>query len=134
MKFLDEAAINYGKAIDEKPAEKYFLEPQKRIETAIAHYRELEEQRRPHVAAAEAISVSKPAISTVQAKGLTNAQVVAMVKSGMEDDTIVQAVRTAKSASFDLSSGAQQELASNGVSAPVIAAMKARAAHKPAAR
>jgi len=39
MKFLDEAAINYGKAIDAKPAEKYFLEPQKRIETAIAHYK-----------------------------------------------------------------------------------------------
>jgi hypothetical protein len=42
MKFLDEAAINYGKAIDAKPAEKYFLEPQKRIETAIAHYKRLE--------------------------------------------------------------------------------------------
>jgi tetratricopeptide (TPR) repeat protein len=130
MKFLDEAAINYGKAIDDKPAEKYFLEPQKRIETAIAHYRELQEQRRPKVVAAEAVSASKPAASTAQAKGLTNAQVVAMVKSGMEDDTIMQAVKAAKSASFDLSSGAQQELASNGVSAPVIAAMKARAAHK----
>jgi tetratricopeptide (TPR) repeat protein len=133
MKFLDEAAINYGKAVDQKPSEKNFLAPQRRIETAIAHYRELEEQRRPHVAAAEAVSVSKPAASAVQQKGLTNAQVVAMVKSGMEDDTIVQAVRAAKSASFDLSTGAQQELASNGVSEPIIAAMKARAAHKPPA-
>jgi len=44
MKFLDEAAINYGKAVDDKPSEKYFLEPQKRIETAIAHYRKLERQ------------------------------------------------------------------------------------------
>ena len=44
MKYLDEAAINYGKAIDAKPAEKYFLEPQKRIETAIEHYRKLEDQ------------------------------------------------------------------------------------------
>jgi tetratricopeptide (TPR) repeat protein len=133
MKFLDEAAINYGKAIDDKPAEKNFVAPQKRIETAIAHYRELAEQRRPHIVAAEAVAVSKPAASVVPQKGLTNAQVVAMVKSGMEDDTIVQAVRAAKSASFDLSSGAQQELASNGVSEPVIAAMKARAARKAAA-
>ena len=39
MKYLDQAAINYGKAIDAKPDEKYFLEPQKRIETAIAHYK-----------------------------------------------------------------------------------------------
>jgi tetratricopeptide (TPR) repeat protein len=44
MNFLDEAAINYGKAIDAKPAEKYFLEPQKRIETAIEHYKKLEDQ------------------------------------------------------------------------------------------
>jgi len=44
MKYLDEAAINYGKAIDAKPTEKYFLQPQKRIETAIAHYKKLEDQ------------------------------------------------------------------------------------------
>lgn len=132
MRFLDEAAINYGKATDAKPAEKYFLEPQKRIETAIAHYKELEEQKRPRVEAAEAVSESKPIASTVQPKGLTNAQVVAMVKSGMEDDTIIQAVRAAKAASFDLSAGAQEQLASNGVSAPIIAAMKARSARRPA--
>jgi hypothetical protein len=44
MKNLDEAAINYGKAIDAKPTEKYFLQPQRRIETAIAHYKKLEDQ------------------------------------------------------------------------------------------
>ncbi len=131
MKFLDEAAINYGKATDAKPAEKYFLEPQKRIETAIAHYKELVEQKRPHVVASEAVSESKPVASTVLPKGLTNAQVVAMVKSGMEDDTIIQAVRAAKAASFDLSAGAQEQLASNGVSAPIIAAMKARSTRRP---
>jgi hypothetical protein len=44
MKFLDEAAINYGKAIDSNPGEKYFLEPQKRIESALAHYEKLQQQ------------------------------------------------------------------------------------------
>ena len=55
MKFLDQAAINYGKAIDAKPTEKYFLDPQKRIETAIAHYKRLEdeENERERAAAAE---------------------------------------------------------------------------------
>jgi hypothetical protein len=43
-KFLDEASINYGKAIDSNPGEKYFLEPQKRIETALAHYEKLQQQ------------------------------------------------------------------------------------------
>jgi hypothetical protein len=43
-KFLDQASINYGKAIDSNPAEKYFLEPQKRIESALAHYEKLQQQ------------------------------------------------------------------------------------------
>jgi tetratricopeptide (TPR) repeat protein len=45
MKFLDQAAIEYGKAIDAKPEEKYFLVPQRRIETAITHYHKLDEMR-----------------------------------------------------------------------------------------
>jgi len=40
---LQDAAINYGKAIDQRPDEKYFLEPQNRIETAITYYKKLGE-------------------------------------------------------------------------------------------
>ena len=43
-KFLDQASINYGKAVDSNPGEKLFLEPQKRIETALAHYEKLKNQ------------------------------------------------------------------------------------------
>ena len=43
MKYLSQASINYGKAIDTNPGEKYFREPQKRIETALSHYEKLEE-------------------------------------------------------------------------------------------
>jgi len=125
MKFLDEAAINYGKAIDAKPTEKYFLEPQKRIETAIAHYRMLEQQKRPVAA-----SASKSAQASAPAKALTNAQIIAMVKAGTEDDTVLTAIRSAKAATFDLSPAGQQELSANGVSAKVLAAMKARAARR----
>jgi tetratricopeptide (TPR) repeat protein len=131
MRFLDEAAINYGKAIDAKPAEKYFLEPQKRIETAIAHYKELEEQRHPKVVVESAPATKVNASSkATTAKALTNAQVIAMVKSGMEDDTVVQAIRVAKTSNFDLTAGGQQQLTSSGVSTRVVAAMKARAARK----
>jgi tetratricopeptide (TPR) repeat protein len=131
MKFLDEAAINYGKAIDAKPAEKYFLDPQKRIETAIAHYQELEEQGHSKVVAEAAPAAKVDASSKATlAKALTNAQVIAMVKSGMEDDTVIQAIRSAKASNFDLSSGGQQQLASNGVSTQVVAAMKTRGTHK----
>ena len=41
-KFLEKAAINYGKAIDGNPGEKQFADPQNRIETAVAHYKKLQ--------------------------------------------------------------------------------------------
>ena len=44
-KFLQEAAISYGKAIDARPDEKYFLAPQTRIETAVTYYKKLDEQQ-----------------------------------------------------------------------------------------
>lgn len=44
-KLLDDAAENFGKAIEMKPEEKYFREPQVRIETAIAQYRKITEQQ-----------------------------------------------------------------------------------------
>lgn len=151
MKFLDEAAINYGKAIDAKPNEKYFLEPQKRIETAIAHYKRLEDEENERARAAalekakkEAEAETKAAVAPAKsadpasvapakpagAKALTNDQVIAMVKAGMDDDTVAQAVRTAKLARFDLSASGLQSLSTNGVSDEVLKAMKIRAARK----
>jgi hypothetical protein len=79
-KFLQEAAINYGKAVDAKPDEKYFLEPQKRIETAMAYYRKIEGQQKS-VEAANAVptktetppSGSSPASSSSATKGASSA-------------------------------------------------------------
>ena len=117
MKSLDEAAINYGKAIDAKPAEKYFLEPQKRIETAIEHYKKLEDQKT--VVAAEK-NESAPGRSATRAKvsaaasALTNAKVIAIVKSGVDDDTVAQTIRASKAVNFDLSTAGQQALTAGG--------------------
>jgi tetratricopeptide (TPR) repeat protein len=167
MKFLQEAAINYGKAIDAKQSEKYFLGPQKRIETAILHYRKLEQEKNapPVVVAAEnpppapksaidppasnpAPAPSKPAskpasvtthraatprsgsTGTVAPKALTNAQIIAMVKAGVAEDTIANTVKTARAVDFDLSSDARRRLEANGVGASVVSAMKIRWAHE----
>jgi tetratricopeptide (TPR) repeat protein len=159
MKFLDQAAIEYGKAIDAKPGEKYFLIPQKRIETALTHYHKLEAQKNAPVVADNAPPAVKapaedppPAPHTVAAaevhggsgggarggtihsrslteKALTNTQVVAMVKAGVSDDTVTQAVRNAKSVDFDLSLAARRHLTESGVSPAVLDAMKVRWAH-----
>jgi hypothetical protein len=51
-----------------------------------------------------------------------------MVKSGMDEDTVAQAIRSAKAVSFDLTPAGQQALTGGGVSPAVLAAMKARSA------
>jgi len=133
MKYLDEAAINYGKAIDAKPDEKYFLIPQKRIETAIAHYKELDRERQAKAAAAAAAANPAANITAPDParKGLTNAQVIAMVKSGINEDTVIKAIRAADAVSFDLSASGQKDLTTGGVSAKVVAAMKTQEAKAP---
>ncbi len=132
MKYLDEAAIDYGKAIDSRPGEHYFLEPQRRIEEAIAHYRLLENQKPPRAGAAPMEHNAEPGAPSQGAKpstpkGLTNDQVISMVKSGIDDATVEQAVKVAKFVNFDLSAAGQQTLAGSGVSPSVLSAMKARA-------
>jgi hypothetical protein len=56
MKYLDQSSIYYGKAIDSNPAEKYFREPQTRIQTALAHYEKLENKKQTTTTA----TASKP--------------------------------------------------------------------------
>jgi hypothetical protein len=143
MKLLDDAAINYGKAIDDKPSEKYFLDPQKRIETAIDHYRKLQQEQAaagapPPAPAPAPVSApvasrslqqgsASPAAATTPAHPVTNQQVIAMVRAGMDDDTVVQTVKAAKAVNFDLTPTGRKHLADSGVDAAVINAMKARA-------
>lgn len=134
MKYLDQAAINYGKAIDAKPDEKYFLQPQKRIETAIAHYKELDqEQESAARAKAEAATGNSASGPRDAGNGLTNAQVITMVKSGIDESAILQAIRGASAVNFDLTPAGQKTLTSSGVSPRLVAEMRAQAAKKPAA-
>jgi tetratricopeptide (TPR) repeat protein len=130
MKYLDQAAINYGKAIDAKPDEKYFIEPQKRIETAIAHYKELQKEQ-DDAARAKAELAANPG-GAAGAKGLTNAQVITMIKSGIDESAVLQAIRGASAVNFDLTPAGQKALSAGGVSPRVLAEMKTQAAKKPA--
>jgi len=135
-KYLDQAAINYGKAIDAKPAEKYFVQPQKRIDTAIAHYKQLELQNEAAKRAKEAelaAANAPPSGASPSGKGLTNAQVITMVKSGIDDGTIIQAIHGADAVNFDVTPDGEHTLTSSGVSARVITVMKSQAAKRAAA-
>jgi hypothetical protein len=140
-KYLQEASIDYGKAIDGKPTEKYFMQPQTRIDTALAHYKVLGEQKAPSESAASVpASTSKPVASTrtsasapaASADAVTNDQVISMVAAGMDEGNIIDTIQHARSVNFDLTVNGQVELSKNKVSGRVITAMKSRARSSPA--
>jgi hypothetical protein len=141
--YLQQAAIDYGKAIDAKPTEKYFLEPQNRIDTALAHYKILGDTKSaatsapPPPPATRGINTASNPAGSSTAKGnsapaaggqaLTNDQVISMVAAHLDLANIVDTIKTAPEVSFDLTAQGQVDLAKNGVSGPIITAMKTRA-------
>jgi hypothetical protein len=141
--YLQQAAINYGKAIDAKPTEKYFLEPQNRIDTALAHYKVLSDDAKSshveavssaHTSPAKSVSSpSAPASAPADPPGdaLTNDQVIEMVAAHIDEGNIIDNIQHAPDVHFDLSVQGQVYLSQHGVSGRVLTAMKTRARSGP---
>jgi hypothetical protein len=121
-KDLQEAAIDYGKAIDAKPDEKNFLQPQTRIDTALAHYKTLGDQM-AQAASAAAAKASAPAAADT----LTNADVISMVAAKLDEANIIDTIQHSSAVNFDLSARGQIDLAKGNVNGRIIAAMKQKA-------
>jgi hypothetical protein len=121
-KYLQEASIDYGKAIDAKPTEKGFLPPQTRIDTALAHYKTLGERMAASEQQATAAAAAAP-----PADALTNADVVAMVAAKLDQANIIDTIKTAGAVNFDLTAKGQIALAKGNVNGQIIAAMKLKA-------
>jgi hypothetical protein len=145
-KYLDEAAINYGKAVDTNPHEKEFLDAQNRIATAQAHYAKLGSAASAASPVAKAASPASapaalpsrsPAQARVQASSaaatapsddtLTNAQVIELFKQGMDEENLIATIKDAHKVNFDLSTNGQMELLKGGIKGKVLMAMRARA-------
>lgn len=90
-KFLEQASISYGKAIDGKPDEKFFLEPQNRIETAVAYYKKLEDRQKVSVEAE-----AHPAPAAAPASGDTKKASAKAAPSGTGDSAHVVSSNVAK--------------------------------------
>ena len=118
-KYLQEASIDYGKAIDAKPTEKNFLQPQTRIDTALAHYKTLGDQM-----AASAQSATAAAAANAAPDALTNADVISMVAAKLDEANILDTIKTSSAVKFDLSAKGQIDLAKGNVNGRIIAAMK----------
>jgi hypothetical protein len=142
--YLQQAAINYGKAIDAKPTEKYFLEPQNRIDTALAHYKALsDDAKSSHVQAVSSTSTSPAKTFTTSSAStapaadpssdaMTNDQVVEMVAAHIDEGNIIDNIQHAPDVHFDLSVQGQIYLSQHGVDGRVLTAMKTRARNAPA--
>jgi hypothetical protein len=146
LKYLEQAQAKYGQAIEMKPDEKYFREPQTRIATAITSYSTLERQiasydrvRAKPAAAARATTAaptrgSAPARNAgakppAAAKGsFGNAEVIDLLKSGLDEENMLAAIKDAKTVSFDLSPDGLKQLLSNKVPNRIISAMRAKSA------
>jgi len=121
LKLFQQAAINYGKAIDGKPSEKYFHEPQNRIEQALVILKTLSERRGQPPAPATAAAAKS---SAEEADVLTNEQIIDLAKSGMDDENLIANIKDAHNVKFDLSVSGQKQLMQGGVSNKVLAAMR----------
>lgn len=128
LKYLQESSIDYSKAAEAKPSEKYFIDPQKRIETAITRYTKL--------ASAEGVSAApkneEAGHRAPAGEKLTNADVVKMVKAHLDKGLIANKIATAPVADFDLSVDGMVGLSQSGVPSDLIGAMTNRMQHQEA--
>ncbi len=141
--YLQQAAINYGKAIDAKPTEKNFLEPQNRIDTALAHYKSLSDQSNgaPRAEVASARSASNrgddasagPSSTNGSGDAMTNDQVIEMIAAHIDEANIIDDIQHAPDVHFDLSVEGQVYLSKHGVNGRVLTAMKTRGRSGPSA-
>lgn len=125
-KLLEQAAIDYGKAIDLKPDEKYFREPQLRIQTALTQQGRTEHQ----VASVSGAEAGSRSAAGGAAQQFTNQQVIDLVKSGLDEGILIDMINQAPAVQFDLSPQGTMALLQSKVSNKVIAAMRAKGSAK----
>jgi hypothetical protein len=135
-KLLQSAWDNYRKALEMNPGEKYFREPQIRIEDAVNQYSRLKtqaEEARPRGLGRPGVQQSdipeangSNGLTSTAAKPLTNRDVVDLAKKGMDEANLIATIRDAPAVEFDLRAAALGVLLESGVSNKVIASMRAR--------
>lgn len=126
-KLLEQAAIHYGKAIDAKPDEKYFREPQIRIQTAMAQMGKTQSQVATNNPGG---SRSTTATATTGGQQFNNQQVIDLVKSGLDEGILIEMIQQAPAVQFDLTPKGTISLLESKVSNKVISAMRTKASQK----
>jgi hypothetical protein len=141
QRYLQEASINYGKAVEGKADEKDFLPAQTRIGAALAHFAatkdlvataskaERESPPPPPPAPKVERAAIAPAASTgggSQGSVLRNQDVIDMVKGGVDASQVIDTIKEAMKVDFDLSPKGLIALSGAGVNKDIQAAMRAK--------
>ncbi len=155
IKLFEEATINYNKALELKPDEKYFRDPLARLEQSLAQYKKLASQQviyarsqlPPKSPEQSGLSGSKGEINaqitpprqsqkTPAPKGppaLTNRKVIEMVAVGVDVADIITTINEAPVVQFDFSADAVMDLSRSNVPKSVSDAMRLKQKRQSAA-
>ncbi len=130
-KFLQKADIEYDKALEARPTEKYFLEAQTRIVSGIKRYEGTSEKSASHDTAQRETAgergVTGESSATPHETAMTNSDIVQMVQAKMDEANILDNIQNASEVAFDLTYPAQVQMTRSGVNGKILAAMKQRA-------
>ncbi len=144
LKYLEQAATYYNKAIDANPGEKFFSKPYDsfftsksgaapldRVKEALVDYRRIKEFRENYekmqVAAKSAASLEGgKSLNHTDGQGdaIDNAAVIQMVQSGLSEDIILKAISSAPRYNFDVSPMGLVKLSQAKVSSRLIQRMQ----------
>ncbi|HEV8578197.1 MAG TPA: hypothetical protein VGX68_03860 [Thermoanaerobaculia bacterium] len=135
LKYLEQASIYYGKAIEANPGEKYFSQeydsllkrdrrippPLQRVQSALVSYRRLKDFQ-DNYESLIASKATEDAKSLEQGGGekMDNAAVLSMTKAGLERDIILKAIDSAPRHQFDVSAKGLIELSEGKVDKKII--------------
>ena len=136
-KLLQKAAESYLKALEMNPGEKYFREPQARIEAAANQYNKLNTQQSVELAQGAQVGSGGQAppiregagskgLLPTRNKTLTNQSVIDLAKKGLDEAGLIATIKDASTVEFDLGAEAQSVLLENKVTSKVIASMRAK--------
>jgi len=137
---LKKSVDSYTRALDMNPGEKYFREPQNRINDAVNQYTKLKAQQQVQVAtnqpASEPAAEPRPeprggkGIPLTATKALTNQDVIDLAKKGADETNLIATIKNAHAVNFDLGAEGFGLLLENKVPGNVITAMRKRQALK----
>ncbi|HEX9941258.1 MAG TPA: hypothetical protein VGG03_04520 [Thermoanaerobaculia bacterium] len=148
LKYLEQAATYYNKAIDANPGEKFFSKPYDsfftsksgappldRVKEALADYRRIKEFRENYEKMQVAAKSATPfeggkSLDHANSEGeiIDNAAVIQMVQSGLPEDIIMRAINSAPHYNFDVSPTGLIKLSQAKVSGRLIQRMQEIAA------